>query len=354
MDASRAVGVASSLISETKRDDFVDGVRAEYEEARQRRARREGTRAKRSLAEARQNRVPIDWASHTAIVPVQPGIHVIEEQDLSVLVAYIDWTPFFQAWELRGVYPRILDDEVVGEQARELFSDAQAMLARIVDQGLIRAKAVFGLFEAHAEGDDIVLSECRFRTLRQQHARKQPNHALSDFVSPHGDWIGAFAVTTGHGVSELVAAYEAELDDYSAILVKALADRLAEAFAEYLHQRVRRDFWGYSPDEDLRGMDLIKERYQGIRPAPGYPACPEHTEKRTLWTLLDVEARIGATLTESCAMWPAASVSGLYFSHPDSRYFAVGPIERDQLEDYAGRKGISVAEAERWLAANLA
>ena len=353
VDASRAVGVASNLISETKRDDFVSGVRSEYEEARQRRARREGTRAKRSLAEARANRVPIDWDSHVVLEPLQPGVHVIEEQDLSVLAEYIDWTPFFQAWELRGVYPKILEDDVVGAQARELFADATAMLARIVDEKLICAKGVVGLFPARAEGDDIVLDACRFRTLRQQHARKQPNHALADFISPQGDWIGAFAVTAGHGVGELVAAYEAELDDYNAILVKALADRLAEAFAEYLHVRVRTELWGYSPGEDLHGMDLVKERYQGIRPAPGYPACPEHTEKRTLWDLLDVEAKIGTSLTESCAMWPAASVSGLYFSHPDSRYFAVGQIERDQLEDYASRKGWSTEEAERWLAANL-
>jgi len=353
VDASRAVGVASSLISDTKRDAFVDGVRAEYEAARVRRARQQGTRAKRSLEEARANRVPIDWSKHTGVAPARPGVHVIENQDLSVLAEYIDWTPFFQAWELRGVYPKILDDAVVGEQARALFADAQAMLARIIEEGSISARGVYGLFPARAEGDDIVLEQARFHTLRQQHARKHPNHALADFVSPEGDWIGAFAVTAGHGVSELVSAYEADHDDYNAILVKALADRLAEAFAEYLHQRVRREDWGYAPDEDLSGIDLIKERYQGIRPAPGYPACPEHTEKRTLWSLLDVEAQIGARLTDSCAMWPAASVSGLYFSHPESRYFAVGPIERDQLEDYATRKGFSIDEAERWLAANL-
>jgi len=354
VDASRAVGVASNLISDTKRDDFVAGVRADYEEARVRRANREVKRSRRTLREARANRVPIDWSQHTVLVPAQPGIHVIEEADLTELVEYIDWTPFFQAWELRGVYPRILEDTVVGEQARELFADAKTLLARIVDEKLIRAQGVWGVFPARADGDDIVLEGHVFRTLRQQHARKQPNHALSDFISPNGDWIGAFAVTAGHGVAELVAEFEAAQDDYNAILVKALADRLAEAFAEYLHAKVRRQTWGYAPDEDLSGVDLIKERYQGIRPAPGYPACPEHTEKRTLWELLDVEARIGASLTESCAMWPAASVSGLYFSHPESRYFAIGQIERDQLQDYADRKGMSLEEAERWLSPNLA
>ena len=353
VDASRAVGVASNLISETKRDDFVAGVKAEYEQARIRRASREGQRSARSLADARANRVPIDWAKHEVRIPAQPGITVIESQDLTQLAEYIDWTPFFQAWELRGVYPRILDDSVVGEQARSLFEDGKAMLAKIIDGKLLTAKAVYGLFPAKGEGDDIVLEGHRFRTLRQQHTRNQPNHALADFLSPDGDWIGAFAVTAGHGVPELVAKYEAEHDDYNAILVKALADRLAEAFAEFLHLKIRREAWGYAPDEDLSSTDLVKERYEGIRPAPGYPACPEHTEKRTLWELLDVEASIGASLTESCAMWPAASVSGLYFSHPESRYFAVGRIERDQLEDYAMRKGWSLEEAEGWLASNL-
>ncbi len=353
VDASRAVGVASNLLSDSKRDEFVAGVRAEYEEARVRRANRAGKKATRTLAEARENRVPIDWDAHEVVVPAQPGIHLIEDQDLSVLAEYIDWTPFFHVWEIRGVYPKVLDDAVVGEQARSLFADANQLLAEIIDGELLTAKAVFGIFPAHAEADDIVLEGHRFRTLRQQHARKQPNHALSDFISPNGGWIGAFAVTAGHGVAELVAKYEAAHDDYSAILVKALADRLAEAFAEYLHVRVRKEVWGYAPDEDLTGAALIKERYQGIRPAPGYPACPEHTEKGTLWDLLDVEARIGVSLTESFAMWPAASVSGLYFSHPESKYFAVGQIERDQLEDYAERKGMSLEDAERWLAANL-
>jgi 5-methyltetrahydrofolate--homocysteine methyltransferase len=280
-------------------------------------------------------------------------LHGIEDQDLAVLAENIDWTPFFQSWELRGVYPKILEDAVVGEQARELFEDAKKMLAEIIDGKLLKAQAVYGIFPAHSDGDDIVLEGHRFRTLRQQHTRKQPNHALSDFISPDEDWIGVFALTAGHGVPELVAKYEADHDDYNAILVKALADRFAEAFAEFLHCKVRKEIWGYAPDEDLSGLDLIRQRYQGIRPAPGYPACPEHTEKGTIWDILDVERRIGATLTENYAMWPAASVSGLYFSHPESRYFALGEIERDQLEDYAERKGMSLEEAERWLSPNL-
>jgi 5-methyltetrahydrofolate--homocysteine methyltransferase len=276
-------------------------------------------------------------------------------------VKYIDWTPFFRTWELAGPYPQILDDDTVGKAARDLFSDAQAMLKKIVEERWLTAKAAVGFFPVNAQGDDILVFGDKARkfpiatlhTLRQQMAREEgrPNLALADFVAPEGvaDYIGGFVVTTGHGEEAHIKRFEADKDDYSAILLRALADRLAEAFAERMHERVRREFWAYAPDEALSNEALIAEKYRGIRPAPGYPAQPEHTEKGTLFKLLDAEARAGVTLTESYAMWPGSSVSGLYFSHPQSRYFGVGKIERDQVEDYARRKGWSVEEAERWL-----
>ena len=321
-----------------------------------------------ALSEARANRLATDWRSYQSRAPEQPGIHVFADYPLEDLVPFIDWTPFFMTWQLAGKYPRILDDEVVGEQARQVFADAQRMLAEFVQNKLLKARAVIGLFPANAvNSEDIAVFADDSRrqplavvhSLRQQSRKPagQPNFALADFLAPEDtavhDYMGAFAVTTGIGLGPIVKAYEAEHDDYSAIMAKALADRLAEAFAECLHQRVRKELWGYARDEKLANDELIAERYRGIRPAPGYPACPDHTEKRLLWQLLDVESRIGMTLTESFAMDPAASVCGWYFAHPDSRYFGVGKIARDQVADYAERKGMSIAEAERWLAPNL-
>jgi 5-methyltetrahydrofolate--homocysteine methyltransferase len=309
----------------------------------------------------------VDWAAYTPPVPRHPGVHRFEEIPLDSLAPYIDWTFFFHAWELKGRYPRILDDPQKGEEARKLFADAQAMLAALVKERWIRAAAVVGLFPANSRGDDVEVygTEERerplalFRFLRKQ--GRQPagrhNESLADFVAPREsgrrDYLGAFACTAGLGVDEQVARFEAAHDDYSAIMLKAVADRLAEALAEMLHERVRRELWGYAPDESLTGEQLIAEAYRGIRPAMGYPACPDHREKRTLWKLLDVEERTGIWLTESMAMAPAASVSGLYFSHPDARYFAVGRLGRDQVAEYARRTGASLDETERWLAPNL-
>ena len=291
---------------------------------------------------------------------------MLHDYPLGELRRYIDWQPFFNTWELKGTFPEILNNPTSGPAARKLYEDAQAMLDRIVDERWLRANGVLGLFPANAVGDDVEVyaDETRetpievLRHLRQQgdHRQGVPNRSLADFVAPKGirDWVGAFAVTAGIGAAERVSAFKAEMDDYNAILLESLADRLAEAFAERLHERVRKEFWGYAPDEHLDNAALIKEQYAGIRPAPGYPACPEHTEKQTLWRLLDVEANTGMELTESMAMSPGASVSGFYYSHPQSQYFVVGRLGRDQVEDYAARKGWTLAEAERWLSSNLA
>jgi 5-methyltetrahydrofolate--homocysteine methyltransferase len=320
-----------------------------------------------SVAEARANRLALDWRAAAPPAPCAPGIHVLDDYPLTELVARIDWTPFFQTWELAGHYPAILDDPKVGPAARSLFDDARALLDRIVRERLLTARGVFGLFPAASLGDDIEVYRAPDRreriavihTLRQQMAKPpgRANLALADYVAPRErgvpDHVGAFAVTTGHGLDVLVAEFESRHDDYGAILAKALADRLAEAFAERLHERVRREFWGYAREEALDNADLIREAYQGIRPAPGYPACPDHTEKRALFDLLQVERSAGIALTESFAMIPAAAVSGYYFWHPEARYFGVGRIGRDQVEDYAARKGMAVEEMERWLAPNL-
>jgi 5-methyltetrahydrofolate--homocysteine methyltransferase len=362
LDASRAVGVVSNLLSPVEGPKLIAQTRAEYVTVRESYAR--GTAKPRaSLAEARANRFAIDWADYAPPKPAFTGVKVFEDYDLGELAANIDWSPFFAAWELTGRFPQILDDEIVGEASRALYDDGRRMLDRIVKERWFTAKGVFGLWPANAEGDDIVVYEseargrelARLHTLRQQMPKGEgkANAALADFVAPAGvrpDWIGAFAVTAGHGEAEVAQRFKAAGDDYSAILAASLADRLAEAFAETLHQRVRREFWGYAPEEALAIDDLIAETYQGIRPAPGYPAQPEHTEKLTLFKLLDVEANAGMKLTESMAMTPAAAVSGLYFSHPKSHYFGVGRIERDQVADYAARKGWDVATAERWLA----
>jgi 5-methyltetrahydrofolate--homocysteine methyltransferase len=354
-DASRAVGVAGSLMSETQAEGYLAEVRQRYDDVRKRRA--SGRKALRTLTDARGREESLPQVDRPV---AQPGLHVIDHVTVADLAEIIDWTPFFQAWQLRGSYPRILDDPKVGEQARSLLSDAQRVLDTLSKADWVDLKAVVGLWPARRRGDDVVVYEADGTTeravlhmLRQQGDKLPQCRSLADYVSPDGDWIGGFCVTAGHGVHERARELEAEHDDYEAILLKAVADRLAEAFAEWMHRHVRTQLWGYAPDEDLDVVSLIKEQYEGIRPAPGYPAQPDHTEKRTLWELLDAEAHTGVSLTESCAMWPAASVSGLYFAHPDARYFAIGDLGRDQVEDYARRKGWKVAEAEQWLASNL-
>ena len=365
-DASRAVGVASSLVSDGLREEFVSGIRAEYQAVRVERGGRTGGQPPQPLADSRRNRLTADWNGAPAPRPSFLGVRVLDDYPLTELIERIDWTPFFQTWELAGHYPAILDDPTVGAAATSLFADARAMLDRLVSGGRLRARAVFGFWPANSVGDDIELyaSEDRsaraalLHTLRQQTPKPpgRPNLALADFVAPRDsgtlDYVGLFAVTAGLGLDEIVAEFAATHDDYGSIMAKALADRLAEAFAERLHERVRREFWGYAPNEALDNAALIREQYQGVRPAPGYPACPDHTEKRTIFDLLGAEAH-GIQLTESMAMLPGSSVSGYYFWRPESQYFGVGRIGRDQVEDYARRKGVDVLTAERWLAPNL-
>ena len=376
-DASRAVGVASSLLSKEQKPAYVANLRAEYEQIRVKRAANQTERKLISIADARANAVKTDWANYTPPKPQvlaaapssspaggEGNIIVFEDYPLAELVERIDWTPFFRSWELAGKFPAILTDEIVGEECTKLYADAQAMLQKIVAENWIQAKAVVGFFPANAQGDDVVLytDETRSQTLSTLHNLRmqmerngqQPNYCLGDFVAPvesgKADWMGVFAVSAGFGIEPHLQAFRAKHDDYSAILLEALCDRFAEALAERMHERVRKEFWGYAAAETLDNDAMIAEQYQGIRPAPGYPACPDHTEKGTLWQLLDVEAQIGMKITESFAMYPAASVSGWYFSHPESRYFGIGRIARDQVEDYAKRKGLTLAEAERWLA----
>jgi len=353
LDASRAVGVASQLLSDTQRDPYVEGVAIDYAKVREAREGK-GQSDLLPLADARANAFPADFALK-APAPVQPGLHVFEDWDLAELAETFDWTPFFRAWELAGTYPAILEDKVVGESARNLFSDAKAMLDRITSEKWLTAKGVCAFWEVHAEGDDILLADgTRLPFLRQQFkkSRGRANFCLSDFVDPAGDWLGGFAVGI-HGIDEHLARFKANHDDYSDILLKALADRFAEAFAERLHQHVRTTLWGYAPGEQLTNQALIREEYRGIRPAPGYPACPDHSLKPILFDLLKAQDNAGITLTESQAMLPTAAVSGFYFAHPDSQYFGVARIGRDQLEDYAARRGIELATAERWLRPNL-
>jgi 5-methyltetrahydrofolate--homocysteine methyltransferase len=367
-DASRSVGVCTSLVSSGLKDEFVRKTRAEYERVREQHKGKTGHAPHHILAEARRHGLKTDWASYRPPEPRAPGIAVFREYPLDEIVPLIDWTPFFQTWELSGRYPRILQDKVVGEAARNLFADAQAMLECIVQERWLQASGVVGLFPANSVGDDVEVyaDESRagamktFHFLRQQMVKPQdkPNLCLADFVAPKDsgarDYIGAFAVTAGIGIDARVAAYEQKHDDYNAIMLKALADRLAEAFTELMHRRVRREFWGYAADESLDVEALIDEKYRGIRPAPGYPACPDHTEKGLLFDLLGAPQAAGIELTESFAMLPTAAVSGFYFSHPESQYFAVARIDRDQVEDYARRKAMSLPQAERWLAPNLA
>ncbi|WP_315309806.1 methionine synthase [Pantoea vagans] len=364
-NASRTVGVVSSLLSATLKEDFVARTRKEYETVRIQHARKKPRTPPVSLQVARDNATSIDWESYTPPVPHRPGVSQVEAS-IATLRHYIDWTPFFMTWSLAGKYPRILEDEVVGEEAQRLFADANAMLDRLSEESLLKPRGVVGIFPANRVGDDIhIYSDerrdevlCVSHHLRQQTEKTDfANYCLADFVAPKSsgkaDYLGAFAVTGGLEEDALAEAYDRQHDDYNKIMVKALADRLAEAFAEYLHERVRKVIWGFAPNENLNNEELIRENYQGIRPAPGYPACPEHTEKAAIWRLLAVEEQTGMKLTESYAMWPGAAVSGWYFSHPDSRYFAVAQIQRDQVEDYAARKGMSVSEVERWLAPNL-
>jgi len=367
-DASRAVGVCTKLLSQDLRDAFVAETKADYAATRERHQQRKSDTVRLPLAAARANKFRIDWANYTPPAPKRLGVQVLQAYDLAALAENIDWTPFFAAWELHGKFPKILDDDIVGVEAKKLYADAQAMLKQMIAENWVEARAVFGLFPANSVNEDdiaIYVDESRKKMLMVWHNLRQQmqkptgraNLCLADFVAPREsglrDYLGGFVVTAGIGEDARAKAFEAAHDDYSAILFKALCDRLAEAFAEHLHQRVRREFWGYAADETLANDELIAEKYQGIRPAPGYPACPEHSEKAGLFHMLDATARIGVELTENFAMWPGAAVSGFYLSHPDSQYFAVAKLEKDQVESYAKRKGWDLKTAERWLAPNL-
>jgi 5-methyltetrahydrofolate--homocysteine methyltransferase len=364
-DASRAVGVCSNLLSDTLHDDYVAEIKADYQAAREQHEGKKGKASYVTLAEARKHGVKTDWKKVTPPKPKLLGVQKLENYPLDILVDFIDWTPFFQAWELAGRYPKIFDDKVVGDEARKLFADAQAMLKQIINEKWLSANAVFGLFPANTvNSDDIeIYSDDKrknvamtWHNLRQQTKKPAdiPNYCLADYIAPKDskvkDYIGGFAVTTGIGIDARVAEFEKQNDDYSAIMLKALADRLAEAFAEHLHLRVRREFWGYTADEGLSNDEIIAEKYRGIRPAPGYPACPEHSEKAPLFELLKAPRNAGITLTDSFAMLPTASVSGFYFSHPQAQYFATGKVDKEQVADYAQRKGWTLEQAERWLA----
>ncbi|WP_370897306.1 methionine synthase [Chryseobacterium gossypii] len=365
-DASRAVNVVSALLGDRNKE-YVEDLKNEYSEFREKFLSRQVDKDYVSIEEARRDHFKIDWENEVIFTPNNLGVKVIQNQDLNELIPYIDWSPFFRSWDLHGKYPDILDDEIVGAQARELFRDARIILKKILDEKLLTAKAVFGIFRACSnETDDILIldennnEQAKFLTLRQQAQRSKGKEylALSDFVAPKSsgktDYIGAFCVTAGFGTDELAGRYEKANDDYNSIMVKALADRLAEAFAEFLHKKVRTEYWGYAGQESLSNEELIAEKYKGIRPAPGYPACPDHLEKKTIWKLLRVEENIGVFLTESLAMFPTASVSGYYFGSPHAKYFGLGKITEDQLKDYAARRGCSIEEAEKWLSPNLA
>ncbi len=366
-DASRSVPVVSSLLSKDQKQDLLDRTNVEYDRLRKQHAGAQAANKFITMEEARKNAWPSDWLKAESNTPLKPGVTVLKDYSIAELAEYIDWTPFFHSWEMKGSYPKIFSDPERGVEAKKLFNDAQQMLKQVIDEKWIQANGVIGLFPANADGDDIIVfsneerktKRAVFHTLRQQTKKPagQYNMALSDFVAPLSsnvkDYIGTFAVACGEGIDKHVAAFEANHDDYSAIMLKAIADRLAEAFAERLHQRVRKEFWGYAADEHFANDELIKEEYDGIRPAPGYPAQPDHTEKNAIWDLLDVEKNAGITLTESLAMLPTAAVSGLYFSHPTSQYFGIGKIQRDQVEEYAQRKGMSIDETERWLSPAL-
>jgi len=388
-DASRAVTVVGDLLQKETSGDFKKSIKLDYDSFREKFLNRTKQKEYLSLEEARMNKLKIEFKECDIVKPNQLGIQVLEDFDLNQLTEFIDWTPFFRSWDLHGKYPEILKDDIVGKQATELFNDAQVLLSKVLNEKLLKGKAVFGLFPANTVNkDDIVVNKMSpraesrgldistasssfstalemtdetvfFRTLRQQLKKRKgvPNIALADFIAPEEtgiqDYIGCFCVSAGFGTKELATEFEKKHDDYNAIMIKALADRLAEAFAEYLHKEVRTKYWGYASTENLDNLALIDEKYKGIRPAPGYPACPDHLEKLTIWELLGVEEKIGVKLTESLAMWPAASVSGYYFSHPESKYFGLGKIKHDQVEDFANRKGIELKKAKKWLAPNI-
>jgi 5-methyltetrahydrofolate--homocysteine methyltransferase len=359
--------VVSNLLSDELRPAFMARQDDEYQRVRDRHYKKGPRSTLIPLAEARANATPLSFEHYTPTIPKKLGVTVIDHLDLSVVRKYIDWTPFFTTWQLSGKYPLILRHEVVGEEATKLFNDANEMLDQLINDNKIQAKAVFGLFPAQRDVDDLILFTdenrdqqlIKLHQLRQQSKKPegQYNRCLADYVADKqsgvNDYMGAFAVSSGFGVDELVKIYDKDNDTYNSILLKAVADRLAEASAEYLHEQIRKEFWGYAPDEALDNDSLIREKYQGIRPAPGYPACPEHTEKGLLWELLDVEKNRGMELTSSYAMWPGAAVSGWYFAHPDCKYFAVAKVAKDQVVDYAKRKGMTLEQAERWLSANL-
>ena len=365
-DASRAVGVVSQLLDRNA-VQYQEELRLDYDDFREKFLSRQIDKEYVSIEEARRQKFSIDWENEEITKPKNLGIQIIENQDLRELLAFVDWTPFFRSWELHGKYPQILTDEVVGEQATELFKEAQVLLNKILDEKLFTAKGIFGIFPANSDDSDDILifdeegnEQVKFHTLRQQLKKSAGKEylALSDFIAPKSsginDYMGAFAVTTGFGTEELAQKYYDDGDDYNAIIVKALADRLAEAFAEFLHHKVRTEIWGYAENENLENEDLIAEKYLGIRPAPGYPACPDHLEKTTIWKLLNVKENIGLELTESLAMFPTAAVSGYYFGNPKVKYFGVGKISEDQLKDYAERKGVDLEFARKWLSPNLA
>jgi 5-methyltetrahydrofolate--homocysteine methyltransferase len=367
LDASRSVTVCSTLMSDENREEYITNIHNEYSKARETHLSKQTDKKFKSIEEARAGKFQIDLNTAVAAKPLFIGTKAFVDFSLEELVPYIDWTPFFHTWELRGSYPRIFEDEFVGKEAKKLYEEARILLDKIISDKSLKAKGVIGFWPANSVGDDIELytDESRtqiyrtIHTLRQQaeKAADEPYFALSDFIAPKNsgiaDYWGGFAVTTGIGCDELVAEFEKNFDDYNSIMVKALADRLAEAFAERMHELVRKEFWAYSHDESLSSEDLIKEKYRGIRPAPGYPACPDHTEKATLFEILDAENLTGIHLTESFAMYPTAAVSGFYFAHPQSRYFGLGKINKDQVEDYAVRKGLTLEETERWLSPNL-
>jgi len=368
LDASRAVTVVGDLLKKRTNKQYVEAIKEDYVKVREGFLNRSKRKEYISLAEARNNKFKIDWDTIKIPTPNYIGTQVFEDFDLTKLVDYIDWSPFFRTWELHGKYPQILSDEVVGSAATNLFNDAKLLLAKILDEKLLTAKAVFGIFPANAVNDDIEVYtdsirsdvNVKFVTLRQQLKKKAgiPSIALADFIAPKEtkieDYMGAFCVSTGFGTAELAAEFEKDHDDYNSIMIKALADRLAEAFAEYLHKKVRKEHWGYASEEGFSNQELIKESYKGIRPAPGYPACPDHTEKRTIWELLSVKETIGVELTDSLAMWPAASVSGYYFGNENAKYFGLGKITEEQVKDFATRKNMSLNEAKKWLNPNLA
>lgn len=363
-NASRAVGVVSNLLSKEHKSDFLEKTQAEYVKVREQQARKKPRSKPVTIQRARDNAAKLDWDNYTPPVPKQLGVQEFKNVSIATLRKYIDWTPYFMTWSIAGKYPRIMTDEVVGEQAQSLFKDANDMLDDLEKAGSLQPLGVIGLFPANRVGDDIEIytDETRKEVLTTScHLRQQTektdfaNYCLADYIAPKGtpDYFGAFAVTGGLEEDDLANAFDAQQDDYNKIMIKAVADRLAEAFAEYLHEQVRKEYWGFAPDENLENDELIRENYQGIRPAPGYPACPEHTEKKKIWQLLDTEKRIGMQLTSSYAMWPGAAVSGWYFSHPEAKYYAVAAVQKDQVEDYAKRTNMTLEEAERWLSPNL-